>query len=259
MKRRARLRKKYTLEKSGIKVTKGNILTVTIILIMVCIYLVFHWASSILSPKLESYAELELRKFSTLIINKMIVKEINDTISLEDLFIVSKDSSDSIHTVDFNPIAVNRLLSIITNSIQSDFQNLEQGKYEELNLDDNALIDYDKDLLKRGIVFTIPSGLVFNNPLIANLGPKIPVRFSLTGDITSKINTKITNYGINNAMVEVNADVTIRERMILPFLTKDVVITVSVPIVIKLIQGTVPDYYFNGIDKNSNIVTLPIQ
>ncbi len=259
MKRKARLHKKYTLQRKAIKLSKGNVLTITCLLVILCVFFVFHWASSVLTPKLEAYAEAELHRFSALIINKMIVKEINDTISIEDLFIVSKDSSDSIHTVDFNPIAVNRLLSIITNSIQTDFQNLEQGNYEDLNLEDNALSDFDMDLLKRGIVFTIPSGMVFDNPLLSNLGPKIPVRFSLTGDITSKINTKITNYGINNAMVEVNADVTIRERMILPFLTKDIEITVSVPIVMKLIQGTVPDYYFNGIDKNSNIVTVPIQ
>ena len=75
----------------------------------------------------------------------------------------------------------------------------------------------------------------------------------------SQVNTKITNYGINNALVEVNADVTITERMILPFFTKDVSTTVTVPIVMKLIQGNIPEYYFNGIDKNSNIVTLPVQ
>ncbi len=259
MRKRVHLHKKYTLRREKVKLSKCNVIAITCFLVILCVFLVFRWASNVLTPKLEVYAETELRRFSTLIINKMIVKEINDTISIEDLFIVSKDSNDSIHTVDFNPIAVNRLLSIITNSIQTDFQDLEQGNYENLNLEDNVLSDFDMDLLKRGIVFTIPSGMVFDNPLLSNLGPKIPVRFSLTGDITSTINTKITNYGINNAMVEVNADVTIHERMILPFLTKDIDITVSVPLVMKLIQGTVPNYYFNGIDKNSNIVTVPIQ
>lgn len=32
----------------------------------------------------------------------------------------------------------------------------------------------------------------------------------------------------------------------------------EIPVAIKLIQGTVPNYYFNGLDKNSPSVTLPI-
>lgn len=257
MYQRVHLRKKYIWKNK--KINKYTILMITLFFLFLSVFFVFSYINKKITPELESYAEYELKKFNTLIINKMIVKEINDTISLEDLFVITKDNEDSIHTIDFNPIAVNRLLSIITGSIQTDFQNLEQGNYEKLNLQDNVLSSYNKDLLKRGIVFTIPSGMVFHNTFLNNLGPKIPVRFSLTGDIVSKVNTKVTNYGINNALLEVNADVTITERMILPFLSKNISTTVTVPIVIKMIQGTVPDYYFNGIDKNSNLVTLPIQ
>lgn len=254
MNHKIRLRKKYVF-----KMKKSSLFLLSLGFLFFFVFWIFQYASKVITPKLETYAESELQKFNSLIINKMIVKEINDTISMEDLFIISKDEENSIHTIDFNPIAVNRLLSIVTNSLQTDFKNLEQGNYEVLELEDTILSSYDKDLLKRGIVFTIPSGMISNNPFFSNLGPKIPVRFSLIGNITSKINTKVTNYGINNALLEVNIDVTITERMILPFLTKNISTTVSVPMVIKMVQGTVPNYYFGGIDKNSNIVSLPIE
>ncbi len=238
---------------------KRKLLILSFFLIFIVVFLILFEINQKVKPKLEQYSEYELKKFNSLIINQTIIKEINDTVSLGDLFSIPKSEENSIHTIDFNPIAVNRLLSIITNSIQTDFQKIEQGQFEELSIKDTILSSYHKDLLKRGIVFTIPSGMVFDNFLFSNLGPKIPVRFSLTGDIISNIQTKVTNYGINNALIEVFANVTISERMILPFFSKNIQTTVSVPIIMKLIEGSVPNYYFSGIDKNSNIFSLPIQ
>lgn len=238
---------------------KNRVLIITFFFLFFFVFILLFQINKKIRPKLEEYSEYELKKFNSIIINQMIIKEINDTVSLEDLFLISKTEDYKIHTIDFNPIAVNRLLSIITNSIQTDFQKIEQGQFEEISIKDTILSSYKKDLLKRGIVFMVPSGIFFSNFLFSNLGPKIPVRFSLTGDIVSNIQAKVTNYGINNAFIEVFANVTISERMILPFFTKNVQTTVSVPIIMKLIEGNVPNYYYSGMDKNSNIFSLPIQ
>lgn len=231
---------------------KRNIFLISILcIILIDSYLLFIFGKK-LTPKLSIYAESELQKFNTFIINKMIVNEINENINLDDLFFVEKNEN-KIHSTNFNPIAVNRVLSIITTSLERDLKQIEQGNFEGLEG------FYQEDLLKKGIAFMIPSGMVFDNPILSNLGPKIPVRFHLTGNIESKIHTKITNYGINNAFLEVSADVTVREKLILPFFTKTIETTISVPIIMKLIEGNVPSYYFDGIDKNSNLYTLPIQ
>ena len=91
------------------------------------------------------------------------------------------------------------------------------------------------------------------------LGPKIPVRLNIVGDITSNIKTKVTNYGINNALVEVFINMQIDEQVILPFSSKKISITNDIPVAIKMIQGTVPNYYFNGLEQESPIVSLPIE
>ena len=116
MKRKVHLRKKYFLKKG--KVKKGTVFILSLVLALFAVFFIFRYVSYQLTPKLERYAESELKRFNTLIINKMVIKEINDTISIEDLFVISKDSNDSIHTIDFNPIAVNRLLSIMTSSFE---------------------------------------------------------------------------------------------------------------------------------------------
>lgn len=239
-------------------INKGNLLLVTFILIIFIVIYLLGFINDRVSPMLVEYAETEMIKFARLIANKTVVKEINDTISTDDLFIISKNN-EVIQTIDFNPIAVNRLLSIITSSIESDFNAIASGNYDVIGLDSNVLINYSGDDLKRGIVFKIPSGIVFNNAFLTNLGPKIPVRFSLAGNIGSNIETKITNYGINNALVEANAIVDINMRIVLPFITKYTTIKVTIPIIIKLINGTVPNYYYNGVSSSSSILTLPIE
>ena len=113
--------------------------------------------------------------------------------------------------------------------------------------------------LKKGIIFEIPSGLVFENTFFSNLGPTIPIKLNLVGDIISEVTTKVTNYGINNALIEVRICIKLTEQVILPLATNRIEIESSVPVALKLIQGTVPNYYLNGISNSSNSLTIPTQ
>ena len=119
---------------------------------------------------------------------------------------------------------------------------MENGNIEKIK--NTALFS---SRINEGIVFEIPSGIVFNNVLLANIGPKVPVKLSLTGDILTNIHTKVTDYGINNAVVEVVINVEVYEQVILPFTTKRVTINTDIPIAVKLIQGEITSYYFNNL------------
>lgn len=80
---------------------------------------------------------------------------------------------------------------------------------------------------------------------------------SLIGSITSYVNTKVTSYGINNALVEVNVILNLTEQVILPFAVDELNIETSIPVAMKLIEGSVPNYYLNGLDRNSTSIALP--
>ena len=121
-------------------------------------------------------------------------------------------------------------------------EDLENGNIEKIK--NTALFS---SRIKEGIIFEIPSGVVFNNIILANIGPKVPVKLNLTGDILTNISTKVTDYGINNAVVEVIVNVEVYEQVILPFTTTRITINTDIPIAIKLIQGEIPSYYFNNL------------
>ena len=220
-------------------------------------YFSLNYLNKNVVPVLMSYATSQVRKFSSLIINRAISKQIAEDLSVEDMFIITKSETGEIRTIDFDPIVVNKTLNKIVNTIQLNLKYLEEGKLELLELPDNVLIDYNEEELSKGVIYEIPSGVVFNNSLLANLGPKIPVKLSLIGDIVSNVNTKVTNYGINNALIEVSIYVQVESRVILPFITDTVIVETEIPVAMKLVQGIVPDYLLGGLTNSSVPIKVP--
>ena len=248
--KRIRLRPKHNI-------LKKNIFLLSIMLLIITLMIVINFIGNKITPGVISYAETELEKFTTRIINSVISSEIKD-ISIDELFIITKDSNDYIKTIDYNPIVVNSMLSNITTKVDKTLRSVEKGE-SLFELSNDILENYDIDKLKKGIIFEMAITTIFDNPILANLGPKIPVRISMLGSTSSNVNTKITNYGINNALVEISIVIDVKLQIVLPYKTEKVSFTNSIPISLKLIQGTVPNYYFSGIDKNSSSFIIPVE
>ena len=109
------------------------------------------------------------------------------------------------------------------------------------------------------MVYEIPLSRFTNNIFIGNIGPKIPVKFNIVGDAHSNIKTNVKEYGINNALVEIIVNISVTERVIMPFISKKVDISVDVPISIKLVKGEIPIYYGAAISRNSSILSIPAE
>lgn len=256
MRRKIRLRKKYVLK---LKKNKKNIFIFTIILVIIVSYFTIKVIGDMAIPPLTKYAKLEASKVTNIVVNRTIEKIVNQNLNVEDLYIINKDSNNSINMIDFNTITVNQLLTKVITNIQTNLQNIERGNLDKIDINELGLENYDKSNLEKGVIYRIPTGIIFDNTLLSNLGPKIPVKINLIGDISGNISTKITNYGINNALLETNINIEIHQLVMLPIVTKEMKITSTVPIAMKLVQGNVPDYYFNGIDRNSSTITVPTE
>ncbi len=217
-----------------------------LIIILIPINLILNYINKKISPKLTNYAELEIRKISNLIITKSITKESLEKININDIFIINKNNNNEILTVDLDTVKINNLIREATLNIEENLKQLELGNINEYNE------------LKKGVVLEIPLGLIYNNFLLNNRGPKIPVKLKIIGDMEMETKTKVTNYGINSALIEISLETRIKEEVILPITTKEIEVTSITPIAIKLVQGTVPNYYSNGINK-SETFSIPIE
>lgn len=241
------------------KIKNGNAVIIMILLIIISIFFSLRKINKIFSPIIVETAELEINKFSTIIINKAISQVLEDKINTDKIFETIKSDNGQIQTVDFNPIIVNRILNLVTTVVQDNLKMLENGDIKELEKYFNMLNEEQVKKLKRGIITEIPIGVVFKNSLLSNIGPKIPIRLHFAGDVNSNITTKVTTYGINNALVEIGVHLEMSAQIILPFMIDRMKLKYDIPIAIKILQGSIPNYYGSGLLKDSNLYSAPFE
>ena len=142
----------------------------------------------------------------------------------------------------------------MTSLVELNLRAVEEGKIDMLELPDNSLSDYNMNLLEKGIIVEVPIGIITNSSLLYNIGPKIPVKLSLVGDVVTGFSSEVVEYGINNALLKLMIDIKVDTKIILPIVSDQITIDCSIPIAMKVIQGKIPSYYIDGFTTKSNIV-----
>ena len=229
--------KKYRKKKNKVM---NKILFIVILLVISIVY-IFKIFNEKALPQFISYSEIETKKIVSNIISNTITEEITNNINMDDLFITLKDSDGNIQSIDFNSSEVNKILVKSSESVEQNLKYLEAGEVDKLNLS-----NYDNNKLKNGIIYELPSGIVFNNTLLNNILPKIPIKMNLIGNVLSKLTTNVDPYGINNALIKVNINIEAEVKILMPFVSSNTKLNVDVPILMKIMEGNVPSYYFGG-------------
>lgn len=237
-----------------IRLEKKDFFVMVIFLIFMCTIFIFSLINKYAKPILIDYAEVETTKLSTLIINKAVENQVSNNFDFNSLIKTTTNKNGEIVSVDFDTNLVNQSLVSINNTIQINLKYLEEGKlslfdFPEINSSYN-IGEYDK-----GIIYQIPFGVITDMPIIADIGPKIPVKTSLIGSVISNVRTDITSYGINNALLKVYIEVTVTEQVILPFLSKRINIKIEVPVLMKIINGSIPNVYGGTYSVTSPLTT----
>ena len=248
---RIKLKRKFKIRTKPI-----NLIALFIIIFVIGIYLLFSYIKGRIMPTIFKYGSLEAKKFSSIIINDAIDKYITNQIDMDNLFLITNDSSGEIKSIDFNTSLINKYLTNATKSIQKNLKYIEKGDIQKVEYKANLLDTYDEKALKNGVIYYLNSGFIFNNPIFANFGSQIPIKIALTGEVVSNISTELTNYGINNALIKVYVNITITEQVILPYFEKQIELNTKVPVALKLVNGSVPNYYGN-LNTTTPSLTLP--
>lgn len=224
-----------------------------ITLVIILSFMFINYYSKKAYPILKSYAEAETKKLTILIINKAVTKQLYN-MDVEELFKVTYNKDGEIILIDFDTKKTSKILSNMTSLVELNMRAVEEGKIDMLELPENSLSNYNMDLLSKKIICEIPFGLTTGSSLLSNIGPKIPVKISLVGDVSTNFSTEVVEYGINNALLKVIVNISVTTKVILPITSEDLTINANIPIGMKVIQGKIPNYYLNGFTTKSNIV-----
>ena len=197
-------------------------------------FIILVFLSNKVMPFYMNYSEAEMKRVVTTVINKSVTEEVTNQLEVDSLFVLKKENDNTI-IVDFDPVIVNRVMSKISDVVYNNLKLISKKDkltLEKYNLDESY--------------FYIPSGIIFNTTMLNNVGPRIPINLEIISSVNPNLKTEVTEYGINNSLIEVYIHVIVDVKMILPMHANTMQIVVVVPLAVKLIQGEVPKYYQRG-------------
>lgn len=209
-------------------------LLITFILLIIFTFIILVFLSNKVMPFYMNYSEAEMKRVVTTVINKSVTEEVTNQLEVDSLFVLKKENDNTI-IVDFDPVIVNRVMSKISDVVYNNLKLISKKDkltLEKYNLDESY--------------FYIPSGIIFNTTILNNVGPRIPINLEIISSVNPNLKTEVTEYGINNSLIEVYINVIVDVKMILPMYANTMQIVVVVPLAVKLIQGEVPKYYQRG-------------
>ena len=232
-------RKKYRISK---------VVILDMALIFFFTYILFIGYSKFVSKRLIDIAHVKLNEFMDYFLSNKVNYDLFKGDNLKDIIVINKNSDGEILYVSYDMDKSYKVLDLVTKELENTINDLENG-----NVGNTQNIRGGKN----GILLKFPM-FIGNNAIISNLGPKIYVPINFVGSILTNLKTKITDYGINNALVEIYVTVKLSTNIISPTSSKEMVIDYDVLIASVVVNGRVPSVYGGIIQSKSSGLSIPI-
>ncbi len=200
---------------------------ITFLISLFLFIIIFSLYSKKLNPKLNDYIDFLVKDE----IYKKVIKSNNFITNEEvnDILYIDKNKSNEIVYLDYNMDKTYKLLN----------------KYIESLKKDNS----------KSKILTVPFFIASDNIIISSLGPKIKFKYEIIDNVKGKIKTKVTDFGVNNALVEMYFELEIGYLVVIPMNKKESVLKTEILISSKIINGKVPTFYGKNIFKESSVST----
>lgn len=221
---------------------------IIMLILLLTIFLVIRF-NKIVTPKILQVTEAKINSMISVILHKSFEKDIvGDTTDI----LVLDINNDQINGVNFNMEKIYELAKKITDKVSLNIKYMENGEWERFGYHDIDAIKSDE-----GYILAFPIGIASDNIFMANLGPKIPVKIRMVSATLNYVETKITDYGINNALVEVYININIENQLLTPVVMKRDKQSYRFLVSSRIINGKVPSFYNGLLTKGTNL-NIPI-
>lgn len=200
---------------------------ITFLISLFLFIIIFSLYSKKLNPKLNDYIDFLVKDE----IYKKVIKSNNFITNEEvnDILYIDKNDSNEIVYLDYNMDKTYKLL--------------------------NKYIDSLKKDNSKSKILTVPFFIASDNIIISSLGPKVKFKYEIMNNVKGKIKTKVTDFGVNNALVEMYFELEIGYLVVIPMNKKESVLKTEILISSKVINGKVPTFYGKNIFKESSVST----
>ena len=225
------------------KINKIGIIPVIIMIIVSLTLLNISYFGKHVSPKLLKISEHSIDTYNNHLIMDFISNDTLSNLELNNLITLVKNSKDEIISIDYNIENSYRVLKIITNEL---YEIISHTNYKDIT-------DYDYEI-KDDLILYYPVMLASDNVYLNNLGPKVPIKIKFLSSLLTNLTTKVTNYGINNVLMEIYVDIDIEDDIVIPFKKESIKKNYNVLLSSKVIMGAIPSYLGTTLENSSPIL-----
>ncbi|MBE3556548.1 MAG: sporulation protein YunB [Firmicutes bacterium] len=179
----------------------------------------FAYVETTLRPNLSAIAQMRAKVVVIQAINQVILKDIMPATNSMQLFTVQQDSSGNVTVGTVNTVEAEHLSSETAVKVQ---ERLDQMRNEPIQL---------------------PLGQATGSAILSQLGPRIPISLVPYGAVQVDTVPRERNVGINQAVIEVDLNVTAQIQIVMPFITNIMTIQNPVPVAYAILPGQVPGVF----------------
>ena len=156
----------------------------------------------------------------------IIKNSVNDELDIDnkslELVLITKNSDNSIASIEMNTHRLNSLSMKLSSNIQSKLSMLNKSKVG------------------------IPMGVVFRNAMLSGIGPNINVTAASSGKTSIEYKSDFVSAGINQTIYRLYMEVHVEIFFTLPFMDRNTEIVTDILLAEIIIVGKVPAYYPTG-------------
>lgn len=236
-------------KRKNLKISKVIYIVVTLIFFFT--YILFNLYSKVTSDKLIDVAFIKLNEFMEGFLSNNINFDLLKDDVMKDIIVINKNKEGEILYVTYDMDQAYYALEVVTQELETAISDLENGNK---SVKSRNIVSGGKGIALRMPFFTGSSSV-----FLSNLGPSVYVPVNFVGSVLTNIKTKITDYGINNALVEIYVTIELKTDLISPVSEKTNKIEYNVLVASSVINGRVPEVYGGLIQSKSNNFSIPIE
>ena len=194
-----------------------------IILFFICLTFADEFYSDSILVNVEEKAKIE----SMLFVETAVRENVITKLDTNDMLKIEYDNLGNITHVSLNTVNTNMILSDVSRN----------------------LYGYINDIKKNSNIcdMTIPFSQLFATYLKVEFGPYIKYNIEPVGSYFCDITASAIEYGINSSLIEVDLNIEMTFKLVFPLKDLNIFVNTSIPLVIELIYGVVPDFYYGSL------------
>lgn len=200
------------------------------VLIIIVMIITFTSIINSIGPILDTLCKDKAKSVATIICNEESTKIIKNY-KYEDLVTIHRDNDNNITMIQSNITPINYIISDVGEKIQKRINETES---------ENTYINL---------------GSVTGSKILSGIGPNIPVKLALIGNVETDLRSEFSSQGINQTIHRIYLQVDCNISILTPYNTTNESISNQVLIAENVIVGKIPNSYYNleGLNSDSAI------